>query len=81
MPIVYDASGEPTKNLFFISDSCADIIKILSDTPYPLGGAPLPGANAAAAAPKLNIHIILENKKYNITTGIADQIILLPQII
>ena len=64
VPIVPDANGVLTKNLFFISDSCADLIRILSSTPYPLGGAPagLVGGAAtpeAASAPKLNMHILL----------------------
>jgi len=40
-----------SKNLFFISDSCSDLIRILSDTPYPLGNS--------AASPNLNINIMI----------------------
>jgi hypothetical protein len=50
-------AGLPYKNLFFISDCCSDLVRILSDTPHPLGlaasaGTPPPG-------PFLNINIVI----------------------
>lgn len=53
VPVVIDKSGNKTKNLFFVSDCCSDLIRILSDTPYPLGKM------SPTTPPQLNMHILL----------------------